>query len=57
MGVAGNVKQVLSIVLSISIFNLLITSMNAIGILLTLMGGAIYTWVQVTEKSVPIEKT
>ncbi|TPX68412.1 hypothetical protein SpCBS45565_g03109 [Spizellomyces sp. 'palustris'] len=44
MGVAGNVKQVLSIILSVTIFNLEITSMNALGILMTLFGGAWYTY-------------
>ncbi|KAI8348833.1 triose-phosphate transporter family-domain-containing protein [Choanephora cucurbitarum] len=43
MTVAGNVKQVLSIVLAVIIFNLNITFTNSIGILLTLAGGAWYT--------------
>jgi drug/metabolite transporter (DMT)-like permease len=43
MTVAGNVKQVLSIVLAVIIFNLTITYMNLLGILLTLAGGAWYT--------------
>lgn len=43
MTVAGNVKQVLSIVLAVIIFKLHITWMNALGILLTLAGGAWYT--------------
>lgn len=43
MTVAGNVKQVLSIVLAVMIFNLDITFMNSIGILLTLAGGAWYS--------------
>ncbi|KAI9489188.1 triose-phosphate transporter family-domain-containing protein [Zychaea mexicana] len=43
MTVAGNVKQVLSIVLAVIIFKLHITWMNAWGILLTLGGGAWYT--------------
>lgn len=40
---AGNVKQVLTIVLSVVIFNLRITPLNGVGILLTLAGGAWYT--------------
>ncbi|KAI8876507.1 TPT-domain-containing protein [Backusella circina FSU 941] len=43
MTVAGNVKQVLSIILAVIIFNLTITYMNLLGILLTLAGGAWYT--------------
>jgi drug/metabolite transporter (DMT)-like permease len=43
MTVAGNVKQVLSIVLAVIIFNLNITFMNLAGIMLTLVGGAWYT--------------
>ncbi|KAI8138729.1 triose-phosphate transporter family-domain-containing protein [Fennellomyces sp. T-0311] len=51
MTVAGNVKQVLSIVLAVIIFKLHITWMNAWGILLTLAGGAWYTHVEMTERS------
>lgn len=43
MTVAGNVKQVLSIVLAVVIFNLHISLMNLAGIMLTLAGGAWYT--------------
>ncbi|ORZ14650.1 triose-phosphate transporter family-domain-containing protein [Absidia repens] len=43
MTVAGNVKQVLSIVLAMVIFDLRLTMMNSVGILLTLAGGAWYT--------------
>ncbi|CAO3693825.1 unnamed protein product [Rhizopus stolonifer] len=50
MTVAGNVKQVLSIVLSVVIFDLSITAMNGLGILFTLMGGAWYSKVQLNEK-------
>ncbi|KAI8907909.1 triose-phosphate transporter family-domain-containing protein [Gorgonomyces haynaldii] len=50
MGVAGNVKQVLSIVLSIFVFDLDITTENASGILLTLFGGAWYTKISLDEK-------
>jgi uncharacterized membrane protein len=41
--ISGNVKQVLTIVLSVVIFNLRITPLNGVGILLTLAGGAWYT--------------
>ncbi|KAJ3160164.1 UAA transporter [Geranomyces michiganensis] len=51
MCVAGNVKQVLSIVLSVAIFQLHITTTNAAGILITLLGGAWYTYVEYREKS------
>jgi uncharacterized membrane protein len=42
MTVAGNVKQVLSIILSVIIFNYVINITNAFGIVLTLFGGAWY---------------
>lgn len=42
MTVAGNIKQVLSIILSIIIFDYVINQMNMFGILLTLVGGAWY---------------
>ncbi|KAL1934066.1 hypothetical protein VTP01DRAFT_6248 [Rhizomucor pusillus] len=51
MTVAGNVKQVLSIVLAVIIFQLPITWMNALGIILTLAGGAWYTHVEMVEKN------
>ncbi|KAG0734725.1 hypothetical protein G6F57_010928 [Rhizopus arrhizus] len=51
MTVAGNVKQVLSIVLAVVIFDLSITAMNGLGILLTLAGGAWYSNVQLNEKN------
>lgn len=38
----ANVKQVLAILLSITLFNLTITPTNGLGILLTLIGGACY---------------
>ncbi|KAL1919175.1 uncharacterized protein VTP21DRAFT_2557 [Calcarisporiella thermophila] len=50
MTVAGNVKQVLTIVLAVVIFHLNITLMNALGILLTLVGGAWYTKIELAEK-------
>ncbi|KAK9702067.1 hypothetical protein K7432_011424 [Basidiobolus ranarum] len=50
MTVAGNVKQVLSIVLAVTIFNLDISAMNGVGILLTLLGGCWYTYIEYKEK-------
>ncbi|KAJ3173434.1 UAA transporter [Geranomyces variabilis] len=51
MCVAGNVKQVLSIILSVAIFQLHITTTNAGGILITLLGGIYYTYVDYREKN------
>lgn len=48
--VAANVKQVLTIVCAVVIFNLTITTLNAVGILLTLVGGAWYAWIELVEK-------
>ena len=45
MTVAANVKQILTIVLSIFFWGLQITWMNSFGILLTLFGGAWYAYV------------
>ncbi|KAJ3335915.1 UAA transporter [Gonapodya sp. JEL0774] len=50
MGVAANVKQALSIVLSVWLFNLAVNGTNIIGILITLAGGAWYTQVEYTER-------
>lgn len=50
MTVAANVKQVLTIVLAVLIFNLNITPMNSLGIGLTLVGGALYARVEFDEK-------
>jgi hypothetical protein len=47
----ANIKQVLTILLAVSIFNVHITPMNSIGILLTLGGGACYAAVEYTEKT------
>ncbi|OBZ66838.1 hypothetical protein A0H81_13299 [Grifola frondosa] len=46
----ANVKQVLTIVLAVAIFDLTITSANAMGILVTLAGGALYAWVEYADK-------
>lgn len=45
MTVAANVKQILTIVLSIFFWGLQVTWMNSFGILLTLLGGAWYAYV------------
>ncbi|KAM5536823.1 hypothetical protein V8D89_009541 [Ganoderma adspersum] len=50
MTVAANVKQVLTILLSVVIFDLTITRANALGILVTIGGGAWYAWVEHEEK-------
>ncbi|KAL1919439.1 uncharacterized protein VTP21DRAFT_2132 [Calcarisporiella thermophila] len=51
MTVAANVKQVLTIMLAVLIFHLNISLTNAVGILLTLVGGAWYTSIELKEKS------
>ncbi|RPA86722.1 TPT-domain-containing protein [Ascobolus immersus RN42] len=51
MTVAANVKQILTIVLSIIFWGLVLTPMNAIGITLTLAGGAWYAKVELEAKS------
>ncbi|GAA6010769.1 hypothetical protein JCM11491_002937 [Sporobolomyces phaffii] len=50
MTVAANVKQVLSIVLAVLIFNLALNPTNLLGIVLTLFGGAWYAKVELQEK-------
>ncbi|TFL04125.1 triose-phosphate transporter family-domain-containing protein [Pterulicium gracile] len=50
MAVSANVKQVLTILLAIIIFELHITWINAAGIMLTLAGGAWYGFVEYSEK-------
>ncbi|CAB4424027.1 unnamed protein product [Rhizophagus irregularis] len=51
MTVAGNVKQVLSIILAVVIFNLTITPTNGLGIFLTLLGGAWYARIEFVERN------
>ncbi|KAI8146004.1 triose-phosphate transporter family-domain-containing protein [Fennellomyces sp. T-0311] len=51
MTVAGNVKQVLSIILAVIIFKLNINATNAFGIILTLLGGAWYGKVEMSERA------
>lgn len=50
MSVAANVKQVLAVLFSVTLFNLSISSMNALGIALTILGGAWYAHVEIQEK-------
>ncbi|KAH6910579.1 triose-phosphate transporter family-domain-containing protein [Coprinopsis sp. MPI-PUGE-AT-0042] len=50
MTVAANVKQVLTVLCAVGIFNLTITFTNGLGIILTLFGGAWYAYVEVREK-------
>lgn len=50
MTVSANCKQVLTILLAVFLFNLNINFTNAVGILLTLSGGALYAYVEYTEK-------
>jgi hypothetical protein len=47
---AANVKQVLTVLCAVGIFNLTITFTNGLGIVLTLVGGAWYAYVEVKEK-------
>ncbi|KAI8990737.1 triose-phosphate transporter family-domain-containing protein [Trametes punicea] len=51
MTVAANVKQVLTIVLAVVVFDLTITRTNALGIVVTLIGGAWYAAVEYCEKA------
>ena len=46
----ANVKQVLTILCAVVIFDLTITPTNALGIVLTLVGGALYAAVELKEK-------
>lgn len=50
MTVAGNVKQVMTIILSILFFNLVVNFTNSVGIILTLLGGAWYAKVEFDRK-------
>ncbi|KAF9260700.1 TPT-domain-containing protein [Marasmius fiardii PR-910] len=56
MAVAANVKQVLTILLAVLIFNLTITQMNMMGIILTLAGGAWYARVEYVEKRFKVRR-
>ncbi|KAF5384186.1 hypothetical protein D9615_003258 [Tricholomella constricta] len=50
MTVAANVKQVLTVLCAVVLFSLTITPMNAVGIVLTLVGGAVYAAVELKER-------
>ncbi|PPQ77924.1 hypothetical protein CVT25_015399 [Psilocybe cyanescens] len=50
MSVAANVKQVLTVLSAVVLFDLTITPANGLGILLTLIGGALYATVELQEK-------
>ncbi|TFK29428.1 TPT-domain-containing protein [Coprinopsis marcescibilis] len=50
MTVAANVKQVLAVLCSVTLFNLNVTPMNGLGIFLTILGGAWYAAVELREK-------
>ncbi|WVQ97674.1 hypothetical protein IAU59_004788 [Kwoniella sp. CBS 9459] len=50
MTVSANCKQVLTIVLAVMLFNLHISPTNGVGILLTLVGGGWYGYVEYMEK-------
>lgn len=51
MTVSANCKQVLTIAIAVVMFNVQITPTNGIGILLTLVGGGWYAWIEYLEKS------
>ncbi|KAF9329683.1 UAA transporter [Podila minutissima] len=51
MTVAANVKQVLSIVVAVTVFNTTIGFLNGLGIVMTLLGGACYSYVDLREKN------
>lgn len=50
MTVAANVKQILTIVLSIVFWGLAVSTLNVVGIVLTLVGGAWYAKVELEAK-------
>jgi len=50
MSVASNIKQVLTILCAVGIFDLTVTLANGVGIVLTLIGGALYAAVELKEK-------
>ena len=49
--VVANVKQVLTILLAMAVFNLSVSRTNALGIAITIAGGAWYAWVEYEEKA------
>jgi len=55
MTVAANVKQVLTIILAVAIFNISVNPTNLFGISLTLFGGAWYARVELNEKRAKLQ--
>eukprot|EP00834_Sanchytrium_tribonematis_P007398 NODE_662_length_4925_cov_0.478243.p2 type:complete len:315 gc:universal NODE_662_length_4925_cov_0.478243:3620-4564(+) len=52
MTVGGNIKQVVTIILSVVLFDAIITPLNGIGIVVTVFGGILYSWTDyLTKKS------
>lgn len=51
MCIAGNVKQVLLIIISTIVFEIKITPLNGAGIVVVLIGSAIYSYISVLEKA------
>lgn len=51
--IAGNIKQVSTIVISIFLFNTQVSILNGMGILTTLIGGAYYSYVANDERDQP----
>ncbi|KAF7795208.1 hypothetical protein EIP86_006358 [Pleurotus ostreatoroseus] len=51
MTVAANVKQVLTILCAVFLFNLTVSPTNATGIIVTLLGGAWYAYEEYTAKA------
>ncbi|KAI9698470.1 MAG: UAA transporter [Candelina mexicana] len=47
MTVAGNVKQTFTVMMGVALFDVVVGPVNAFGIVLTLLGGALYAWVEV----------
>ena len=56
MTVAGNVKQVLTILLGVFLFNTRVGFTNAVGVIVTLSGTALYSKVQYAEKMAKAEE-
>ena len=54
MTVAGNVKQIMTVILAFIFWRLHVGWMNAVGIILTLAGGAVYGYVSLGGKAVNV---
>ncbi|CAL8575140.1 hypothetical protein XPA_001082 [Xanthoria parietina] len=57
MTIAANIKQVLTVVLSVAIWHIPVVAMNACGIVLTILGGAWYGRVELVGKTKKKEET